>query len=260
MPASRDDPPALQDTYFNRSRRPLQVLAFLLPLIVVYELGMLFVLRTAEGGTHTIVAHKRLIEAFDLFGLSALGWFLPGLLIVVVLLVWQFLSREPWRVSGRTLLMMAAESAALMMPLMVFGQMVARLAGAEPPAAAGAAAATTFAEHPLAARITLSVGAGLYEELVFRMAILGALHAVFVDLVRANERLGNAIAVTISAGLFAVYHFYPADVAASFSWPLATFYFAAGLFFGAVFLIRGFGIVVAVHALYDVVTGVIIEF
>ena len=35
--------------------------------------------------------------------------------------------------------------------------------------------------------------------------------------------------------------------------PLATFYVLSGLYFAALFIVRGFGIVVAVHALYDIV-------
>ena len=59
------------------------------------------------------------------------------------------------------------------------------------------------------------------------------------------------IAVLVSAAAFALYHD-PAG-AGSVAWSAMTFYFLAGLFFGGVYVWRGFDIVVAVHALYDIV-------
>ena len=65
-----------------------------------------------------------------------------------------------------------------------------------------------------------------------------------------NNVRGAGIAVVISAVAFAAYH-PPAGVAA------AVFYLLAGLYFGAIYAIRGFGIVVGVHAIYDVVVVVL---
>jgi hypothetical protein len=41
-------------------------------------------------------------------------------------------------------------------------------------------------------------------------------------------------------------------------WRLLAFYCAAGLYFATLFVTRGFGIVVAVHALYDIVVLVVV--
>ena len=101
----------------------------------------------------------------------------------------------------------------------------------------------------------ISVGAGLYEELVFRMMLIAVIHTLLVDLAGLRPRTGTGLAILISAVAFTWYH--PlTDAAGVVSAPRIAFYFLAGLYFGLVYVWRGFGIVVAVHALYDIITVV----
>ena len=51
------------NSYWTVSRRPLQILLFLLPLIIAYEIALAVVLQR-EGGVFTNLAHKRLLEFF----------------------------------------------------------------------------------------------------------------------------------------------------------------------------------------------------
>src|SRR5690606_28441143 len=111
---------------------------------------------------------------------------------------------------------------------------------------------------PWQARLTISIGAGLYEELLFRMIAIAALHLVFVDLARLSESMGRVLAVGLSAAAFAVYH----DLSSSggaLDPARVLFFLCAGVYFGAIYLWRGFGIVVAVHALYDVLVLVLLR-
>jgi membrane protease YdiL (CAAX protease family) len=87
------------------------------------------------------------------------------------------------------------------------------------------------------------------------MMILAALHTLFVTVLKMKSSAGIAIAIAISAVLFALYHFDPGRFAETFSWSHATFFFVAGVFFGVIYIFRGFGIVVATHAFYDIVTA-----
>jgi hypothetical protein len=59
--------------------------------------------------------------------------------------------------------------------------------------------------------------------------------------------MGATIAVLVSAAAFTLYH-------QRHAWPEVTFFFLAGVYFGAIYVVRGFGIVVGVHALYDIIT------
>jgi hypothetical protein len=240
-----DFEPTALGGYLDRSRRPAQILFFLLPLILAYEIGLALVLRS-ETGVLTNKAHESLLVVFDTMGVPARGGlFLGGIFIVVVLLAWHLLNRDPWRVDWRDATLMAAESAALTVPLMVLAILVQqRLAAAAP-------SGGDLATLGLWSKLTISVGAGLYEELLFRMLLIAVLHTLLVTLARVPHRTGTTIAVVIAAAAFTWYH--PLDSAAgSLSMPRMVFFFLAGLYFGLVYVLRGFGIVVAVHAFYDV--------
>lgn len=244
--------------YWQTARRPLQILAFLLPLIIAYELALAFVLRSGPK-VLSVRAHEALLEFFHTFGVgedgSRYGLYLGGIVILVVLLIWHVLNRDPWHVDVRGLGLMTLEAAALTLPLLLLGQLVARTAiDAGAPAIAAAQDTSAQLAHlsPLA-RMAISVGAGLYEELLFRMLLIALLHALLVDVGRASQTVGAAVAVLISAALFTWYH--PlADAAGHLVLRKLAFYFLAGLYFGAIYVMRGFGIVVVVHALYDIVT------
>lgn len=229
------------ESYWELSKRPLHVLAFLLPLVLLYEVGSaLYLSDPAKGVVETIVAHRLLYRLFESFGGAA--FYLPGVALVVVLLVWHVLQRDRWRLRISVLIGMAAESAVLTMPLLVLGILTQRHAAM--------AAGVQLAAMSTQAKVTLAVGAGLYEELLFRLVIITGLHLVLVDMARLKNAVGSIVAAVISAGAFAWYH----DVQGMpMGLPLATFYVLSGLYFALLFVTRGFGIVVAVHAVYDVV-------
>jgi membrane protease YdiL (CAAX protease family) len=167
-------------------------------------------------------------------------------------------------VQWRVLVCMFMESAVWTLPLLVLAMMLAPtkapaamgLAGMDPPALADGLAAMSWQ-----ARLTLSVGAGIYEELLFRLVLITAIHFVLHDLAKLRSGTASVLAAIATAVLFAVYHRAafgggPISLDAA-NWPLLGFYTAAGLFFAALFIVRGFGIVVGTHALYDVLVLVV---
>ena len=204
-PNRRPSPAAL--SYWERSKQPLQVLAFLLPLVVFYELGLAMVLQTDDGTVLSNVAHVTLLRFFDTLGIEALnGLYLGGIVIVVVLLVWHVLLHGPqgsWRISGRGLLGMMAESAVLTLPLIVLGLLITRSALE---LVAPASPEQQLADLDLLSQLTISIGAGLYEELMFRMVLIAVVHALLVDLGKVPNVMGSTIAVVVSAAAFCWYH------------------------------------------------------
>src|SRR3712207_2961655 len=76
--------------YWWASRRPLSSLVFVLPLLVVYELGVLALGPSAIRNG----ADVWLRQLLDLVGLP--HYFLLPALTVGLLLVWQHLNRDPW--------------------------------------------------------------------------------------------------------------------------------------------------------------------
>lgn len=239
--------------YGKASTRPLHILVFLLPLVVLYELGLVMYLSSPDGAfRETILAHKTLDQFFSQFG--ATKFYLPGIALVAVLLVWHMAVRDPWRVRAGVLAGMAAESALWMLPLLVLG-MVLSMELTRSPAMTLAAGAAVPAGETWQAKVTLSIGAGLYEELLFRLLLVTGLHFVTFDLIRMKEPGASIVAVIGGAVAFAIYHnihFTQDPVSQS------AFYVLAGMYFGMVYSLRGFGVVVGCHAMYDIMALVVI--
>jgi hypothetical protein len=233
------------ESYWARSQRPLHVLVFLLPLVIVYEIGSVVFLTDPRTQTQIGVAANRLFsDFFSLFGPAAA--FLPGVALLVVLLVWHVLSRDRWSVEPKTLGGMLIESLAWTMPLLVLAAASSHAkAVLAVPAPGGVGALSGLS---IGAEMTIAVGAGLYEEMLFRLVGLALLHFILVDLIGLTERVGAAVAVVLAALAFAVYH----QPQLPAQWPDFLFYTVAGIYLGSVYVMRGFGIVVATHAVYDV--------
>jgi hypothetical protein len=86
MPRTRgsavSDPEEGLAAYPGLSRRPLQILVFLLPLVIAYEIGLAVVLRSSDG-VLTNKAHEAILRFFEIFGLPATGGlYLGGAAIV----------------------------------------------------------------------------------------------------------------------------------------------------------------------------------
>lgn len=238
--------------YFEHSRTPLVSLAFVLPLIVIYEVGTSTAAEAGSGGTpQHIIAFTLLQQFFSLFG--ATGRHLPALAVLGILLSWHIAHKNPWRVRWTTLGAMAAEGAVLSIPLIALGVLLAHVFRGLPLAgAAGMAAAATMPSRDL---LVLCLGAGIYEELVFRLILLTVLSLIVKDLLRFPPATTALIVVLLSAVMFSLYHYLGAE---TFAWRTAagwrTFAFRtlAGIYFGVLFLTRGFGVTAATHAAYDI--------
>jgi hypothetical protein len=233
------------------STRPLHILFFLLPLIALHWVGSARYL-SSEGTVAAIKAERILGSFFDFF--VAGTPYLPGAMIIVVLLVWHVLSKDRFRVRGWVLAGMVGESILWTPPLVVMLALIG--AGSEnvPPAMSlqdGQAVAIEALGWQ--ARLTIAIGAGIYEELLFRMILIAAVHLIAVDLIDLKDMHGKVLAVAVSAIAFALYHQGVIGAGWSVNVPLLLAYCVAGAYFGTLFLWRGFGIVVGVHAAYDIV-------
>ena len=240
--------------YFEHSRTPLVSLAFVLPFIVVYELGTGAHARAEafRSAPQHIVAFTLLQQFFGVFG--ATGRHLPAMAMAGILLAWHVARHDPWRVRWTTLGGMAAEGTLLSVPLIGMGMIVAYLFHRAPLAASPAGMAAIVAT-PSRDLLVLCLGAGIYEELVFRLIVLTVLSLVVKDLLLFSRTITGWTVVLISAVMFSAYHYLGAE---AFHWQTAagwrTFAFRtlAGIYFGVTFLTRGFGVTAATHAAYDI--------
>ena len=100
-------------------------------------------------------------------------------------------------------------------------------------------------------RLMLSLGAGIYEELLFRVLLVGALAATARALLGWRPLTAGVTATVVGAAIFSAFHYIGPY---GDRWQLYSFAFrmVAGLFFSGLYLVRGFGITAWTHALYDV--------
>lgn len=257
--------PREPDNYWSLSTRPLHILVFLAPLLAAFEVGSILYLTSPDQSVaKTIQAKKLFSDFFELFG--AAGLFIPAITLVTVLVVWHLMRRDRWTVNAAVIGGMALESLLWTLPLLVMAGLHTRgLRGigvqmGDVPAVAGLALAgvTDLASMPWQARVTISIGAGLYEEMLFRFVAIALFHMLLADLLRLSKLHAAVGAVVLSAALFALYHD-AALASGGIDWARLIFLFAAGAYLGVLYASRGLGIVVATHAIYDVLVLVILR-
>ncbi len=223
--------------YFHRTQRPLHCLVFLLPWLIVFEAGMLWRHATEPGRPIPALVAWKVIEHFiELLGAS--GIYFPGLLLVAILLGWHLVARHPWAIDKPTLAGMLGESIIWAVPLYAFNSFIQQ-------ARRGAI------ESRWVDDIILSIGAGIYEELVFRLIAITLLSIILIDVFSLNRNATMVFIFFASAALFAAHHHRPFG---NEPFDSAKFLFrtAAGLYLTAIFVFRGFGIAAGAHAVYDI--------
>jgi membrane protease YdiL (CAAX protease family) len=236
QPASR----SLPRGYLKRSEMPLAALVFLLPFIILYEVGTRhFAFDPAHQTEQRIIAFNLMQQFFNLFG--ATGRYMPPLAVVGILLSVHIARNDPWKVTPGTLFGMAIEGAAWGLPLLVIGTISARFLSHYLPLMTGEGNWRTL--------FVLSLGAGIYEEMVFRLVALTLLHLLFIDVLRLKKGRSYLLMVLGSSLAFAFYHYLGSE---SFTWRSLVFRTVAGVYFAGLFLVRGFGVTAFSHSCYDI--------
>jgi membrane protease YdiL (CAAX protease family) len=235
--------------YWQQSRRPLTSLAFITPLLIVYELGVILLGPQAMRNG----ADVWLRQLLDLMGFSQ--YFLLPLLTLGLLAGWHHVTRQPWRVTPGVLYTKVTECVLLALALVVIARVQANLQALvtqqAPPAVLHAALGTSISN--VFRRSVGFVGAGIYEELLFRLMMVPIL-AQTLRWCGCQVNWSWAGAAVLSSLLFAGAH-HIGTLGEPFQWYAFLFRATAGLFFAALFLYRGFGIAAGTHAAYDMFVG-----
>jgi hypothetical protein len=218
--------------YGVESRRPLHCLLFLLPAVAVHELGAWW---GATGGT--LIAPTMIQWLLGWFGI--VGSWVPAVVLVFSMLVWLRIRRDRWRVRGWVLVAMAVESVLMAAPLLVLVA-VYRPDPAAPLAADGLA------------QVVRALGAGIYEELVFRFLLISGLVWLLGEVLGLRGAYTTWVAAALAAVLFSLCHFEPVGMDA-FTWGAFWYRLVAGAYLGVVFVGRGFGVAAGCHGAFNVV-------
>jgi membrane protease YdiL (CAAX protease family) len=96
----------------------------------------------------------------------------------------------------------------------------------------------------------MAIGAGIFEELVFRGLLCFGLFRVLRHVVGTDRWTAGVAAVVVSAAVFSAYHHWGVG---GEPWDATRFAFRfhAGVVLGAIFLARGLGIAAFAHGFYD---------
>lgn len=189
----------------------------------------------------SLTAPRLLGQFFALFGVT--GVHLPAIAVIGSLMGMHLARRhDPWAPEFKLYAVMVAESFILAVPLFVLMTVLVR----EPMITA---ALSSINWEMWQKNMVIAIGAGIYEELLFRLVAIALIHLVAKDLLKLPDEVSMIAAVGLSSLGFALIHF--TGTHNPFTMTKMLFYSVAGLYFAAVYLCRGFGIVVAVHAFYD---------
>ncbi|MDB4916661.1 MAG: Abortive infection protein [Gemmatimonadetes bacterium] len=226
-------------SYWATSKSHRYSLLFALPLLLLYELLEAISPIRSQGGVIRNGADVILTGLFSwLLGPRGPLVFMAMVIGVSLFLIWRDTSSGPLRLA--TFAKMAAESLAW---AAVFGFVVGAVTMKVLSMSAAGPGDTQVA------KLTLSLGAGLYEELLFRVVLVALLARGFGVLF--GRTLGGVIATVLGALIFSAFH-YMGSLGETFQVQSFVFRAIAGLAFSALYLTRGFGITAWTHALYDI--------
>lgn len=230
-------PPATSKT---SARNLLTSLILVFPLFLIYQLGVLFTLPMLNGA-----------DFVTTFLFTALGLTLKGYLLFLALVVGAFaivvgLLKRKQPFNGNVFLPVLLESViyALTMGSLIILVMT-KVLGFPPTLAAG------LQQQGLVVRTVMSLGAGVYEETVFRLGLLGGSIALFEKLLGMSRWAAVLGAFVLSSAIFSFVHYLP-PLGDPFTFGSFMFRLLAGVVFGVLFKLRGFAVAVYTHAFYDI--------
>jgi hypothetical protein len=220
--------------YFRKSSSPLYSFIITLPIFLIYELGI-FWMRNIEfnyiqNGADILIEQIILKLGFDVIYVSSIIF----LFILLIIIYYQKRHFNSLRISRPYLGVMLLES-------MVYASILFFLMGN--------LYLMDASTNDIYCNMILSLGAGIYEELIFRVLLIYISYQSIKFLFRLGKFSANFYAVILSAILFSLFHFIGVE---SFNQEAFAVRFIAGIFLASLYVQRGFGITAITHSFYDI--------
>ena len=220
--------------YFRKSSSPLYSFIITLPIFLIYELGI-FWMRNIEfnyiqNGADVLIEQIILKLGFDVIYVSSIIF----LFILLIIIYYQKRHFNSLSISRPYLGVMFLES-------MVYASILFFLMGN--------LYLMDASTNDFYCNMILSLGAGIYEELIFRVLLIYISYQSIKFLFRLSKFSANFYAVIFSAILFSLFHFIGAE---SFNQEAFAVRFIAGIFLASLYVQRGFGITAITHSFYDI--------
>ena len=226
-------------SYLLKSKTSFYSFLFTLPLFFLYEINILFLswddILVVRNGADFLM--RNILESFDIYGLYGLGLvFFLGLFVTYIFFIKEDQQQE---VNVNFLFIMLAESMlwSVVLYFLLFKFMVLLM---------------NPVGKTILQQVTLAIGAGIYEEFLFRVLLIAGLSGILGFVFMWDKTFKNIIAVVLSGGIFSAFHFM-GEYGDFFSMELFLIRFFAGLILGVLYMYRGFGITAYTHSIYDLI-------
>ena len=224
--------------YLRYSRSAYYSAVAALPLLVIYEL-LIVLSQSRYWGIRNAadVWVRTFLMAFDLQA-QHITFVLIGISLALIPIAKS--RARGIKLKANYFALMFAECLAFSLVLGVVLQSILRLGGLS----------SGGPGSGLMQNLALSVGAGLFEEIIFRVILLNLLFLLLSPLLQ-KKVVAAVVSVLLASFLFSLSH-YVGTMADT--WQLYSFMFrwAAGLLFTVLYFVRGFAITAYTHALYDI--------
>ncbi len=233
--------------YFAQSRSLALSFILIAPLLLIYELALLYYPPAqATGAAFTL--RSLLSNVFR----TRHGMIL-NITVVILLLFAVAVSARKRALRLHLIIPMVMESVVWSLCLVGVAVLFFRRLAALDAGGPG------YAGPDWALKVVWSIGAGVYEEVIFRLFLTSGLCYLGFKVFEENMFRAKVFAVVVSAVLFALCHFIaPGSVPLNgpYGWLYFLFYLSSGLFFALLYTFRGLGVVVYTHVIYDVVVRI----
>ncbi|MFB6351647.1 MAG: type II CAAX prenyl endopeptidase Rce1 family protein, partial [Bradymonadaceae bacterium] len=231
-------------SYLAKTRDPYANLILVLPLFVAYQFGILL-----TGGVRNGVDFMTDL-LFLAAGQNLWTYLAINLGIILAFVVALVVMRDkgnfkleiwPWVIGESTIYALFLGTGVItIMRHLGMGQLLATGAGGH---------------FGLIDKLVLSIGAGMYEELVFRLILTGGLFWLARRVLDWTSWMAAIFAVIASSLAFSGVH-YIGSMADTFQLGSFLFRFFAGVILAVIYYLRGFAVAVYTHAIYDIMVMV----
>lgn len=228
-------------TYFSDTKNLLYSFLISLPLFLAYEL-LILISQPDASQIVRISVDSWFKSIFSLLGVNAVS-----ITLLVVALFGLFIlykEREQLkRLKFKFFPLMIAEST-------IYAAIVTLIATFFISMIFAISADTPISSLTGLQKFALSLGAGLYEELFFRVILVSLLILAFSKVFNNKKWAATTAAIVLSAFLFSLVH-YVGSMGDPFTLSSFTYRFVFGLMLNGIYVWRGFGVAAWTHALYD---------
>lgn len=228
----------LLKVYWRYSKSPFYSLLFTLPMLISYEV-LIFSYNHSDIIGLRNGADILFRQFFGMFNIY--GFYLVGFLVLSALLIaYYFNNRREGNPEFRFqfFILMILESLLFALLMYVIVDKI------------GDALLSVPTDQGKKELIVLALGAGVYEEFIFRVVLISGFTFFLKDILRLRAVTSMVVAISAAALIFSLFH-YLGSLGDVFDIQTFLVRFLAGIFLSLLYVLRGYGIAAYTHTIYD---------